>query len=177
MKGAFTMPYTSIQKKQHIKEIQTYLYAISLFDSRIPPIIPSGNYGTDTAVAVKAFQRAYGLPDTGNVDSVTWNKIISVYREYQRMEPRSLNCFPSERHTVRSGDRGELVCIIQSILRMLQKYFDNFPKITSCGAYGEDTVKAVRMFQQKVGLPVSGIVDCKTWNMLVTSYEHTLRTM
>jgi len=171
------MPYTNAQRRQHIREIQTYLYAISLFDSRIPAIIPDGNYGTETAVTVKAFQRAYGLADTGNVDSATWNKIVSVYREYQRMEPRPLNCFPSERHTVRSGDKGELVCIIQSILRVLQKYYDNFPPLTSCGTYSDDTVKAVRAFQQKVGLPVSGTVDCKTWNMLVTSFEHTLSTM
>lgn len=171
------MPYTNAQKRQHIKEIQTYLYAISLFDSRIPAIIPDGNYGTETAVTVKAFQRAYGLADTGSVDSATWNKIVSVYRGYQRTEPRPLNCFPSETHIVRAGDKGELVCIIQSLLRTLRKYFDNIPPITSCGTYSDDTVRAVRTFQQKVGLPVSGIVDCKTWNMLVTSFEHTLSTM
>ncbi len=171
------MPYTNAQKRQHIREIQTYLYAISLFDSRVPAIIPDGNYGNETVVTVKAFQRAYGLPDSGNVDSATWNKIVSVYREYLRMEPRSLNCFPSGKHTVRSGDKGELVCIIQSILRSLQKYYDNFPIITSCGTYGDDTVKAVMMFQKRVGLPQNGIVDSRTWNMLVTSFEHVSATM
>lgn len=171
------MAYTNAQKKQHIKEIQTYLYAISLFDSRIPPIIPDGNFGSETAVTVRAFQQQYGLSDTGNVDSATWNKIVSVYREFLKASPRPLACFPSDKHKVRSGDKGELVCIIQSILRSLQKYYDNFPIITSCGTYGDDTMKAVMMFQRKVGLPQNGIVDCKTWNMLVTSFEHVSATM
>ena len=166
------MAYTNTQKKQHIKEIQTYLYAISLFDSRIPPIIPDGNFGSETAVTVRAFQRQYGLSATGKVDSATWNKIVSVYREYQISPPHPLACFPSEKHTVRSGDKGELVCIIQSLLRAFGKYYDNFPMITSCGSYGDDTVKAVMMFQQKVGLPRSGIVDSRTWNMLAAFSEH-----
>lgn len=171
------MAYTNAQKKQHIKEIQTYLYAISLFDSRIPPIIPDGNFGSETAVTVRAFQQQYGLSDTGNVDSATWNKIVSVYREFLKASPRPLACFPSDKHKVRSGDKGELVCIIQSILRSLQKYYDNFPIINSCGTYDNDTIKAVMMFQRNVGLPQNGIVDSRTWNMLAASSEHVLRTI
>lgn len=37
------MPYTNVQKKQHIKEIQTYLYAISMFNDKIPQVIPGRN--------------------------------------------------------------------------------------------------------------------------------------
>ncbi len=171
------MPYTNAQKRQHIKEIQTYLYAISLFDSRIPQIIPDGIYGIETSTAVRAFQREYGLSDTGNVDAATWNKIVSVYRNYQRSSPCSLNCFPSEKFSLKTGDDGELVYIVQTLLDGLRKIFDNFPETTICGKYNSDTVKAVKMLQQKVGLPQNGIVDCKTWNMLVNSCEHARKTI
>ncbi len=171
------MPYTNAQKKQHIKEVQTYLYAISLFDNLIPQIIPDGIYGSETSTAVRAFQREYGLPDTGNVDSATWNKIVGVYRTHINSAPCSLNCFPSQKYSIKSGDNGELVYIIQVMLEGLRKNFDNFPATTVCGNYNADTVKAVKMFQQKVGLPQNGIMDCKTWNMLVNCCEHTHKTI
>lgn len=171
------MPYTNAQKKQHIKEVQTYLYAISLFDSRIPQIIPDGIYGSETATAVRAFQREYGLPDTGSVDSATWNKIVGVYRNYQRSAPCPFNCFPTVKYTVKSGDDGELVYIIQAMLDSLRRCYDNFPQTTVCGNYNADTIKAVKVLQQKVGLPQSGIVDCKTWNMLVNCCEHAHKAM
>ena len=54
------MAYTDEQKKQHILEVQQYLYAISMFDDRIPQILPSGKYDDETAEAVKVFQKIYG---------------------------------------------------------------------------------------------------------------------
>lgn len=171
------MPYTNAQKKQHIKEIQTYLYAISLFDSRIPQIIPDGIYGSETATAVRAFQREYDLPDTGKVDSATWNKIVAVYRDYQRSAPCPINCFPSAKYYVKAGDGGEVVYLVQVMLCVLSKKYDNFPATTVCGNYNESTVKAVKALQQKVGLPQSGVIDCKTWNMLVNCCENAHKAM
>ncbi len=39
------------------------------------------------------------------------------------------------------------------------------------GVYGEGTEQAVRAFQQKNGLPVTGVVDLATWNRISTEYE------
>ena len=75
------MAYTDQQKRQHILELQRYLYGISLFDSRIPQIIPCGQYNSETAEAVRKFQQIYGLPQTGETDSDTWDMIVSVYRD------------------------------------------------------------------------------------------------
>ena len=74
------MAYTNSQMRQHIYELQTYLYAISMFNNKIPQVIPNGVYDPETAAAVRAFQREYGLAVTGNTDSATWNKIVNVYR-------------------------------------------------------------------------------------------------
>lgn len=37
-----------------------------------------GVYGGNTVTAVKAFQKARGLPETGNVDEATWNALMNA---------------------------------------------------------------------------------------------------
>ena len=161
------MPYTDEQKKEHIRELQGYLYGISLFDKRIPQILPDGIYDKDTAKAVEAFQRVYGLPVTGETDADTWNKIVSVYRDYLDGEPEPYNAFPSRIYSAALGDSGELIYIIQAMLWKAAAWYDNMPKVNVSGEYDIETEAAVKCFQKCCGLTESGCVDCITWNMLV----------
>ncbi|WP_295070198.1 peptidoglycan-binding protein [Ruminococcus sp.] len=161
------MPYTDEQKKEHIRELQGYLYGISLFDKRIPQILPDGVYNSETAKAVEVFQRAYGLPVTGETDAATWNKIVSVYREYLDGEPEPYSAFPSRIYSAALGDSGELIYIIQAMLWKAAAWYDNMPKVSVSGEYDIATEKAVKSFQKCCGLAESGCVDCITWNMLV----------
>lgn len=171
------MPYTNAQRKQHIRELQQYLYAISLFNEKIPQIIVDGRYGNETSIAVRAFQREYGLSDTGSTDPVTWNKIVSVYRAYLNSAPAAYNAFPSSSYILRNGDMGSLVCIIQAMLNDIAENYDNMIRPSTCGTYNSETAEAVKQFQRKVGLPLNGEVDSRTWNMLVHSCEHINRTL
>ena len=166
------MAYTNIQRKQHITELQTYLHAIALMNDRIPVIIPNGVYGSETAIAVRAFQREYGLPDTGDTDGKTWSRIVSVYREYLRGNPIPYSVFPSAKYIAAKGDSGELVYILQAMLHTIGKRYDNAPSVDVCGIYNDDTAEAVSRFQCWCGIPHSGKVDSGTWNMLVRSCEH-----
>jgi peptidoglycan hydrolase-like protein with peptidoglycan-binding domain len=165
------MAYTAAQRKQHIYELQTYLHAIALMDSSIPLVIPDGFYGNETILAVKAFQRKYGLPDTGNTDSATWNKIVSVYRSYQHSIPEPYAVFPSEKYVCSKGDKGQVVYVIQSMLKDIGKRYDNAPDVDVCGIYNDATSEAVSRFQRWCGLPQNGKVDSGTWNMLVRCCE------
>ena len=50
------MAYSNAQRKQHIYELQTYLHAIALMNSKIPLIIPDGTYGkTQCPTAICCF--------------------------------------------------------------------------------------------------------------------------
>lgn len=171
------MAYNEAQKKQHIVELQTYLYAISFINKEIPQIVPSGVYNRETIFAVRAFQREYGLPETGSTDPATWNKIVSVYRSYIRVAPMPYAVFPSETYVAHSGENGQLVYILQAMLSDIGSNYDNSPQLTVCGNYNRDTSEMVRFFQKKVGLPQSGNVDSSTWNMLVTCCEHINNTL
>lgn len=165
------MAYTNNQRRQHIMELQTYLHAIALMNSKIPLIIPDGVYGKETALAVRGFQREYGLPETGNTDSATWNKIVSVYRSYLKSKPIPYAVFPSEKYVAAKGDSGQLVYILQAMLRDISMNYDNAPRVDVCGEYNDSTAEAVNRFQQWCGIPQNGQVDSGTWNMLVRCCE------
>ncbi|HRU97773.1 peptidoglycan-binding protein [Ruminococcus sp. XPD3002] len=171
------MAYTNNQKKQHILELQTYLHAIALMNDKIPLIIPDGVYDKETALAVRAFQREYGLPETGNTDPETWNRIVSVYRKNLRGQPIPYAVFPSAKYIVRIGDDGQLVYIIQVMLHDMSTCYDNAPDVEICGSFNAQTAEAVKRFQQWSGLPQSGSVDSGTWNMLVHCCEHMNNTL
>ena len=165
------MPYTDEQKKEHILELQQYLYAISMFRSDIPQILPSGVYDRETAEAVRAFQKEFGLPQTGEADTATWNMIVEVYLDYLDSAPAAYHIFPSRDYVSHNGDSGQLVYIIQAMLNELGQSYDNMPDINVCGTFNDATMKAVIRFQKKAGLDESGSVDCHTWNMLVHCCE------
>ena len=168
------MPYTDQQKKEHIRELQSYLYGISLFDKRVPQVMPDGVYGSTTADAVKAFQRAYGLPVTGETDTSTWDRIAAIYRDYLEGAPAAYHVFPSRSFRVQEGDSGELTYIIQAMLWKAAAWYDNMPRVRVCGEFDSATAAAVSFFQGCCGIGESGVVDCTTWNMLVRFLEDRL---
>lgn len=160
------MPFTNDQNRDHIREMQRYLHAISEINEAIPVIIPDGIYGAETEIAVRGFQREYGLPETGQADSETWDSIIRIYRGEQSREPERLNVFPSAEYIAGYGDTGTLVYVIQALLERLSRLFDNVPKVTVSGIFDSETVHAVSFFQKCWNLEQNGNVDSITWNMI-----------
>ena len=157
-------------------ELQTYLHAIALMNDKIPVIVPDGVYSNETAEAVRAFQREYGLPQTGAADPATWNSIVSVYRGYLSGAPIPYAAFPSAGYKAHPGDHGLLIYIIQAMLSDIGEKYDNAPPVKICGDYDDPTSAAVKRFQQWCGIPQSGQVDSGTWNMLVRCCEHISHT-
>ncbi len=166
------MAYSNSQKKQHIYELQKYLHAISLMNHNIPSVIPDGIYGDETTIAVKAFQREYGLRDTGNTNPETWSRIINVYKSFLRASPLPFNIFPSEKYVLSEGDSGFVVYVVQAALNELCNRYDNVPFTEVTGKFTKQTADSVADFQKWSGLPVSGNVDSATWNLLVRCCEH-----
>ena len=103
----------------------------------------------------------------------TWNKVVGIYRGYINAAPIPYRAFPSRSYTVRNGDSGQIVYIIQAMLDALSAKYDNMPRVEVGGNYTPQTAAAIRDFQHIVGLPQNGIVDSGTWNLLVRTSEST----
>ena len=67
-------------------------------------------------------------------------------------------------YTVKLGEAGNPVLLIQRDLRRIRQNYPAIPDITNTvGIYDEETVAAVKKFQEIFNLPVTGNVDKATW--------------
>ena len=64
---------------EKVRQLQQQLNRIARNYPAIPTLIPDGIYGTDTAEAVRMFQKIFHLPQTGIVDYPTWFEISDIY--------------------------------------------------------------------------------------------------
>ena len=62
-----------------VRQMQMQLNTIAGDYTAIPTIRVDGVYGSETANAVKTFQKIFNLPQTGEVDFATWYKISQIY--------------------------------------------------------------------------------------------------
>ena len=69
---------------------------------------------------------------------------------------------------------GQPVRGLQTMLRVLAEHDDRYTPIIPDGVYSAQTMAAVSNFQQNHGLPVTGITDQETWEMIVAEYEPAL---
>lgn len=60
---------------------------------------------------------------------------------------------------------------VQTYLRNIYYSHNQLPPVVITGVYDEQTKKAVKEFQKLTGLPETGKVDLKTWNVLVRENE------
>lgn len=162
--------YSEKQKKEHIKELQRMLYEISFYNTRIPTIIPDGIYGPETAEAVKAFQREYGLTPTGSVDSQTFDRIVEVYNYFYRgiMKPDIFN-----RDTLLiPGSAGPIVYLAQLMLNTISSYYANMPITELTGIYDDPTDHMVSTFKIVSGNSANGEgIDVDLWNDIVSKFN------
>ncbi len=70
-----------------VRFLQYMLSVLSTYIPSIPPVTVDGAYGPATRAAVLAFQRRYGLPETGTVGVTTWD---TLYDQYSGIENTSL---------------------------------------------------------------------------------------
>lgn len=163
------MAYTPEQRKSHITELQTYLYALSHDNASIPPAAATGIFDNDTELAVRAFQEAYQLPVNGQVDRATWDAIAEAHQLLMR-KPKPLAVFPPS-YILQPGDTGKLSELIQLLLHFLSRSYSNIPQPQMTGRHDESTAAAVRALQKAANLPETGTVDAATWNALAAVIE------
>ena len=157
--------------------IQTSLNRISQDYPAIPKI-PSANgvFNEATEDAVKEFQRIFRLTPDGIVGKSTWYKLVYLYVGITDLSElvsqgqdisRVSFLFPG---TLREGDTGEGVQVLQYMLTVVERFYPEIPPVTMDGVFGADTRAAVTAFQRKDGLVPDGIVGLNTWNALYETF-------
>lgn len=63
---------------------------------------------------------------------------------------------------------------LQTMLRVLAEDDNRLPTVIPDGIYGPNTMNAVTALQRQGGLPITGIVDQPTWDLIVERYEPAL---
>ncbi len=120
-----------------VRDLHQRLVAFELAPLADPP----EDYGDNTVVAVEAFQRARGLPITGEVDAITWSRLVEAGWQ---LGERLL-------YLTRPNQRGDDVAELQ--VRLAQLGF-NPGRID--GIFGPALEHALSDFQRNCGLATDG---------------------
>ncbi len=167
--------------------LQEYLNEISLVYTDISPVTPTGNFGPNTRAAVLAFQREFGLPQTGAVDRATWNRITQVFVQVREGAQPSFGQYPGYELSEGQVDRvrgiepntdkltGRPVYSIQQMLRTVNSEKD-LPGIPD-GIYGSQTTDRVKTFQRENNLAETGNVNRETFDSIMNAYDEKLRQL
>ena len=146
-----------------VSQLQTNLTTLGYYWAEI-----TGNFGAKTETAVKAFQKAYGLPQDGVAGTSTLNAISTAVAK----KGGSSSSSSSSGGLVTSGilqlnSTGTNVSALQTSLKALGFYSG---EIT--GHYGEKTRDAVRAYQSKNGLTADGIAGPSTLKAIAASAKN-----
>ena len=156
--------------------------------SRNYPAIPklsetSDAFDRETEEAVKKFQEIFNLATDGIVGKATWYKIKQIYSGVKRLSElvsEGITISEAQREypeQLQFGDSGVGVRTVQYYLAVIGYFFDDLPQISINGQFDEATRDAVFTFQNKYGLPVTGVVDRVTWNQLTRVYTSLLQDL
>lgn len=167
-----------------VKIIQTQLNRISQNYPAIPKIEnENGIFGLDTESAVRKFQEIFNLSVTGEVDKSTWYKIKQYYTGVKRLSELAAEGITLEEATVPFGEEvsegmsGIPVRTVQYYLSIIAYFNQTLEPVPLSGYFDAGTVDAVERFQQFYGLPVTGVVDDATWNMITKIYTDTVASL
>lgn len=153
-----------------IREVQRYLLELSYAHPEIPHVEIDGIYGTETADAVRAFQRLFILPVTGEADFPTFTLLYEKFliaRDERLGESEMIPAFAFPLHM---GDSGSYVRILQSALDEILG-----AHIPADGFFGRTTEEGVKQLQGKAGLPQDGAVSRLFWRTVVREYREAVR--
>lgn len=165
-------------ENENIAELQRYLREIHHADGSVPLVNPDGIYGSETADAVRKFQSDNGMTVTGRADFSTWNAIYEAYIKAVEKNSGSREIYPFPEYgnyEIVEGENSDTVAIIQLMLKLLSAFYDDIGGAEKDGIYNEATMKDIRSFQSRAGVPVTGRIDKITWNALASEYNRLMK--
>jgi len=140
---------------EQVRELQHRLFQLAWWGE-----LTTGSYGAETRAAVSGFQEKRGFKGTGVVDRRTWKRLVSMSET--PTHDQKFNILHPGPTLFGPGAEGEGVREVQARLIQISWLFGDVS-----GSYDDATVEAVRGFQEKRQIPVTGEVDQRTLDRLV----------
>ena len=141
-------------KGEQVRELQQRLYQLEWL-----PELTTGVYDADTVEAVRGFQVRRHLKANGVLDRTSWRRLKAMTKA--PTHDAMFNVFHPGPAILQAGDSGDQVRDAQARLKQIAWIFGDVT-----GTYDEGTVEAVRGFQAKRAIPVTGKIDHRTLDRL-----------
>ena len=157
-----------------VNNVQYLIAYLSQFYDTIPAVAIDGVYGSETANAVRSFQRTFGLPVTGTVDYPTWDVMYRTYIGFLEAIPFKYiegNILPYPGIPLRLGSESETVRLLQEYINYIAGIIPEIPSVSPTGYFGTQTQAAVIALQNFLGIEPNGTVAAATWNGITDLYS------
>lgn len=158
--------------------VQYQLNRVSGNYPTIPKIAPAnGDFNLITVAAVRKFQGIFGLDATGVVDEATWYQLSYIYSVVKRLAELEsegveyasfTQILPTE---ISLGYEGPGIDLLQYFLSVIGMFNSSFPQVQITNVFDAATQAAVEELQRNNGLPVTGVVDKQTWDLIYDQFR------
>ena len=157
---------------QPVRSLQTMLRTIASMEPSQMNVMPDGIYGSQTAAAVRSFQRRMGLNPTGTVDQNTHEHIVREFDrariEAEQAQPLQVSLEPGQ--VLRRGEGNPVVYLVQAMLTVLHDLVPAIPAPSNSGKLDPQTSESLAAFQTYAALPPTGELDKRTWKDLALHF-------
>ena len=128
-----------------------------------------GVFGSKTRDSLESFQREFSLPVTGTADEITWNALTATFFSLaaagsEQIAEAAGPEYPG--YVMKLGSAGDAVMQLQLLMNEVAVLYCAADFVPVDGVFGASTEQAVRLFQEGLGLPVTGVVDEETWQRI-----------
>jgi peptidoglycan hydrolase-like protein with peptidoglycan-binding domain len=141
-------------KGEQVRELQSRLYQLAWL-----PEITTGTYDATTKEAVQGFQVKRKLEATGVLDRTSWRRLKAMTKT--PTHDAMFNVLRPGPAILATGDEGDQVRDAQARLKQIAWIYGDVT-----GTYDAGTVSAVKGFQAKRQIPVTGEIDQRTLDRL-----------
>lgn len=128
-----------------------------------------GVFGPLTEDSLKSYQQEFNLPVTGIADEFTWNALTATFISLAAGGSETEAQAGTEEYpgyVMALGSAGGAVMQLQQAMNAIAVLYCVADFVPVDGVFGASTEQAVKLFQEGLGLPITGVVDKETWDSI-----------
>ena len=159
-----------------VEYVHYYLDALAFLDNDIPRLQTNSIYNNNTITMVKAFQKKYNLPVTGEFTYSDWQVLKNMYNNILNSIPKESQELATEFYPdyfLMKGTTGKDVRRMQKFLLEICRFDHSIPGVRVNGIFDDLTENSIKKLQQDYGFDINGIVGPLLWRKIVELSKRT----